>query len=132
MGSIETPNTGHIDFERSYGNIINGVSSSTKAVRHGVNPATGKALYDVPLSGQEEVDLAVQSARAAFAKWSKIPLKDRQDAVLRFADALEREKAGFAKLLTLEVGKPVWMIILSLSLSPLLCVLFVLPVISMN
>lgn len=96
-----------VNFERDFGNIINGVSVSTTVVRHGVNPATGKALYDVPLSGQAEVDEAVRCGRLAFAEWKKVPLKDRQEAVRKFADALEKETDGFARLLTLEVGKPV-------------------------
>lgn len=111
MGSIATDKDSNsllaLDFDQGFGNIIDGVSISTAAVRHGVNPATGKALYDVPLSGQAEVDEAVRCGRLAFAKWKKFPLKDRQEAVRKFADALEKEKHGFARLLTLEVGKPV-------------------------
>jgi delta 1-pyrroline-5-carboxylate dehydrogenase len=104
MGSLAAT---ALNFAGVYSNIINGVPSSTSQVHQGVNPATGEALYDVPFSGQDEVDKAVDCARSAFVKWAKVPLQDRQDAVLQFADAVEREKVCFAKLLTQEVGKTV-------------------------
>lgn len=113
MGSLASTSgqngSGHLalNFAGAFRNIINGASSDTAHIRNGVNPATGEALYDVPLSGQEDVEQAVRCARLAFEKWAKVPLKDRQDAVLRFADALEREQDPFAMLLTQEVGKTV-------------------------
>jgi acyl-CoA reductase-like NAD-dependent aldehyde dehydrogenase len=96
-----------IDYSGSFTNTINGKSLSTSKTRHGTDPVTSEALWEVPLSGQEEVDEAVKAARAAFKKWSKVPVKERQEALLRFADALEAETDKFAELLSKERGGPV-------------------------
>ena len=88
-------------------NTINGKSTSTEHTRHGINPATGKANPEVPVSTQKDVDDAVAAAKDAFKSWSQTPWAKRQEAVIAFADALEKYEQDFGKLLTQEQGKPV-------------------------
>ena len=95
-----------LDFT-TFSNVIDGKLSSTKETRHGVNPATGKPNPEVPVSTPEDVDRAVEAAQKAFKPWSKVSYEDRRKAVLAFADALEKEKESFAKMLVQEQGKPV-------------------------
>lgn len=104
MGSVGLPK---FDVFGEYYNIIDGKLSSTSETRHGINPAVGKPLSEVPVSTQQDVDAAVDAARKAFKTWSKVPYSERQDACKKFADALEKHKEDFAKLLTTEQGKPV-------------------------
>jgi acyl-CoA reductase-like NAD-dependent aldehyde dehydrogenase len=88
-------------------NTINGKSTSTERTRHGINPATGKANPEVPVSTQKDVDDAVAAAKEAFKSWSQTPWEKRRDAILAFADGLEKYEQDFGKMLTQEQGKPV-------------------------
>jgi acyl-CoA reductase-like NAD-dependent aldehyde dehydrogenase len=104
MGSVGA--TQKFDVFNGFYNTINGKLTSTEKTRHGVNPATGKALSPVPVSTQKDVDDAVAAAKEAFKSWSKVPYDDRKKAVLAFADELDKHVQDFAKLLTAEQGKP--------------------------
>jgi delta 1-pyrroline-5-carboxylate dehydrogenase len=88
-------------------NTINGKLTTTEKTRHGINPATGKANPEVPVSTQKDVDDAVAAAKEAFKTWSQEPWDKRRDAILAFADGLEKYENDFGKLLTQEQGKPV-------------------------
>lgn len=105
MGSLGS--TKDFDVFNGFYNTINGKLTTTETTRHGTNPATGKALAEVPVSTQKDVDDAVVAAKAAFKTWSKVPLAERQKAVRAYADGLEKYVQEFGKLLTSEQGKPV-------------------------
>lgn len=90
-----------------YWNVINGELESTKESRHSINPATGNSSVDVPVATREDVDRAIESAAAAFKKWSRVQWAERRRAIEAFGDALEAEKEHFSQLLTKEQGKPV-------------------------
>ncbi|MFE2558561.1 gamma-aminobutyraldehyde dehydrogenase [Streptomyces sp. NPDC059352] len=71
-----------------------------------VNPATGEAYATSPLSGQADVDAAMEAAAAAFPAWRDSTPAERQKVLLKIADAFE-ERAG--ELVAAEVentGKP--------------------------
>jgi acyl-CoA reductase-like NAD-dependent aldehyde dehydrogenase len=104
MGSVGLPK---FDVFGEYFNTIDGKLSSTSETRHGINPANGKSLPEVPVATQQDVDAAVDAARKAFKKWAKVPYADRQKALSDYADAVEKHTDDFAKLLTSEQGKPV-------------------------
>lgn len=74
--------------------------------RHGINPATAEPNPEVPLATQEDLEKAVQAARAAFKTWSKTSFAERRDSLLAYADALDATIDGFSKILTMEQGKP--------------------------
>lgn len=93
-------------FEGFY-NTINGKCTTTEKTRHGINPATAKPNPEVPVSTPKDVDDAVAAAKEAFKTWSKTPYEKRKEAVLAFADGLEKYEQDFGKLLTQEQGKPV-------------------------
>src|ERR1700710_691440 len=90
-----------------FSNTINGKLTSTEKTRHGINPATGKQNPEVPVSTPKDVDDAVAAAKEAFKSWSQESWEKRRDAVLAFADGLEKYENDFGKLLTQEQGKPV-------------------------
>ncbi|KAF3401909.1 Aldehyde dehydrogenase 5 [Penicillium rolfsii] len=90
----------------TFHNVINNELTSTAVTRHGINPATKKPNPDVPIATQEDLDKAVQAARAAFKTWSKTSFEERRAALLAYADAIDANSDGFAKTLTMEQGKP--------------------------
>ncbi|KAI1852196.1 hypothetical protein JX265_013049 [Neoarthrinium moseri] len=94
-----------LDFENFY-NVINGELTKTKEIRNGTNPSTLEKNPDVPVSTVEDVNRAVDAARAAAHAWALTPWTERQKAILSFADALSESKLAFARMQTIEQGKP--------------------------
>ena len=70
------------------------------------NPAKQSDLIGLwPRSGREDVDRAVQAARAAFPDWSRTPAPARGDILRRVGDLLTERKDEIAKAATREMGK---------------------------
>lgn len=95
-----------IEFD-SFFNVIGGKLTTTAITRSGVNPATELANAPVPVSTEDDVELAVASAKEAFNQWSATPTSQRRDMICAFADAMEENLSSFAKMLTMEQGRPV-------------------------
>ncbi|OXM16163.1 CoA-acylating methylmalonate-semialdehyde dehydrogenase [Paenibacillus herberti] len=70
-----------------------------------LNPATGKMLAEVPLSGRAEVDLAVAAAAKAFQAWHKVPVPARARLFFRYQSLLVEHRDELAELLASENGK---------------------------
>jgi len=94
-----------LDFD-TFSNVINNELKSTKTTRHSIDPSTGEALPEVPVSTKEDVDTAVSSARKAFKPWAKLGFDDRVKYILKLADAIEARFELFKKWLIMESGKP--------------------------
>jgi len=72
-----------------------------------INPATGEVAGEFPEMTDAQVDGALAAAAAAFSDWRRVPVNARV-APLRRAAALLRERApALARLMALEMGKPV-------------------------
>lgn len=71
-----------------------------------INPATGEILAHAQEGNKADIDKAVKSAREAFKVWSEMPGAVRGALLNKFADLLENKKEEFAKLDTLNTGKP--------------------------
>ncbi|PVH69722.1 putative aldehyde dehydrogenase [Cadophora sp. DSE1049] len=75
-----------------------------------INPYDGKAIpAAIQVAGPEDVDLAVQYARAAFTTgpWSKYTGFQRAACMNKFADLIEKHAGEIAKLDTICMGQPV-------------------------
>ena len=72
-----------------------------------LNPRTGGLILDLPEASTAQVDRAVAAARKAFEGWSRTTPGERAAALLRIADRVEAEAAGFAALEALNCGKPI-------------------------
>jgi betaine-aldehyde dehydrogenase len=72
-----------------------------------LNPATGEEIATAPLSGESDVDAAVQAAKEAFEEWSETTPGERALALLRIADALEEDADELSRIESLNVGKPI-------------------------
>jgi acyl-CoA reductase-like NAD-dependent aldehyde dehydrogenase len=70
------------------------------------NPATGEHLETYPEHSANEVELRLQSAWDGWKKWSRTPLPDRTAFLIRLAGLLEERAEKYARLITLEMGKP--------------------------
>lgn len=92
---------------RKLKNYINGewVESKTDQYEDVINPATKEVMCQVPISTQEDVDYAVQSAAEAFKTWSKTAVPRRARILFNYQQLLQQNKEELARLITLENGK---------------------------
>ena len=72
-----------------------------------VNPATGEVLDEVASSDAADVVDAVDAAKGAFAEWSATTPRQRAEALLKIADAVEKDLDNIQNLEIDNVGKPV-------------------------
>ncbi|OKY53986.1 aldehyde dehydrogenase family protein [Megasphaera cerevisiae] len=93
----------------SYGLYINGqwVPASDGATFHAVNPANGDVLSTCAQATKADVDAAVKASHAALPAWKKTTPAQRQDALLKIADAITANKDKLAMIETLDNGKPI-------------------------
>jgi len=73
-----------------------------------LSPRTGISIADVPVSGQEEVDRAVQAAKDAFGSWKSLSGADRGRILLKTAELVRQNVEELAKNEVLDNGKPIW------------------------
>ena len=71
-----------------------------------LNPATGEAIAEAPLSGEEDVRRAVAAAKTAFEGWSNATPGERSLALLKLADAIEEHAEEITDLEAANAGKP--------------------------
>ena len=91
---------------RDFKLLINGKLVSGAARLDVINPATEEVLAEAPRADRAQLDEAIAAAKAAFPAWSAKPIRGRGALLARLADALEARQDEFARLLTLEQGKP--------------------------
>jgi succinate-semialdehyde dehydrogenase/glutarate-semialdehyde dehydrogenase len=71
-----------------------------------INPATGETLQTFQALSNSEIEQKLQLALTTFHAERKTSFAERARRMLKAADILERDKEKFAKLMTLEMGKP--------------------------
>jgi aminobutyraldehyde dehydrogenase len=71
-----------------------------------LNPATGELLVALPEASTEQVHKAVSAAHRAFDAWSETTPMERSRMLLKLADAIEARAEQFARLESLNCGKP--------------------------
>ncbi len=71
-----------------------------------LNPATGEVLCEVPEASPEQVARAVSAASRAFESWSQTTPGERANLLLKLAAAIEDNAQTFARLESLNCGKP--------------------------
>lgn len=71
------------------------------------NPADGKTIAHVPLSGKADVDEAVAAAKKAYANWSEVPVPNRSQLLYTYRQSLEKNKKELAEIITMENGKAI-------------------------
>src|SRR5215469_13824106 len=85
------------------GQYTSGTSGNIIEVR---NPATEEIIDTAPAANAAGVDLAASAAQAAFHAWKKLPAGQKAEILHEVAHKLTERTEEFARLLTLEGGKP--------------------------
>jgi succinate-semialdehyde dehydrogenase / glutarate-semialdehyde dehydrogenase len=70
------------------------------------NPATGEVLKTFKPLTPAEIENKIQLAAVAFRAHGRAPFSERAAKMMRVAEILEQEKDECARLMTLEMGKP--------------------------
>ncbi|KAH7559079.1 aldehyde dehydrogenase domain-containing protein [Bipolaris maydis] len=94
-----------LDFEKFY-NIVDGQQRGSGQVHHGVNPATGQELWDVPVGSEKDLDDAVASAKKAFPAWRDTAVEERKALLAKVMESFQQHNDEFVNLLCKESGKP--------------------------
>jgi alpha-ketoglutaric semialdehyde dehydrogenase len=94
---------------KTYKNYIGGewVDAASGETFESTSPADGKTVGVFPRSAPEDVDRAVDAAKAAFEEWRLVPAPRRGEILFRFAQLLADSKDELTDLMTHEMGK-VW------------------------
>jgi betaine-aldehyde dehydrogenase len=71
-----------------------------------VDPSTGEAYAEAPLSGPDDVDLACEAAARAFRTWRDTTPGERSRMLLKLADAMESRADEFVAAEGRNTGKP--------------------------
>jgi 1-pyrroline dehydrogenase len=71
-----------------------------------IAPATGETIAEVPRCGAEDVDRAVETAKATLPDWLEKTPKERSELLHALADVIDDNAEELAQLESLNVGKP--------------------------
>ena len=102
-------------------NFVNGeyVEARGDARQDVVDPSTGQVVASAAISTEADVDAAYTAASKAFEEWGQTTPSERQQALLKFADAIEKRADDFIKLEAQNTGKP-WALTESEEIPPML------------
>ncbi|MEU7739687.1 gamma-aminobutyraldehyde dehydrogenase [Nonomuraea sp. NPDC049158] len=89
-------------------NFINGEYVDAKSGRFSdvIDPCTGEAYLQAPISGGEDVDTAYAAAAAAFESWGRTTPGERANLLLKVADAIDSRADEINEAECLNTGKP--------------------------
>jgi len=72
-----------------------------------LNPASGELLEEFPLASERELESALALAARAFSHWRWQIFSSRAEVLLRCAQVLENKLEEGARLISVEMGKPI-------------------------
>lgn len=93
--------------EGLFKNLVNGQWKEGKGDKliDILSPLDNSLLGKVPAMTQEEVDIAIESAKKAQKSWKNVPLNERCKVLYKAADLLEENTEELADLMVYEIGK---------------------------
>lgn len=86
-----------------------------------INPATGETLKTFQPLTDAEIAARLKQAQTAFEQYRWLSIAERSHYMQAAADILEQQKAEYAKLMTLEMGKPLQSAIAEVEKCALVC-----------
>jgi len=96
---------------QTYRNYVNGqfVASASGETFPVYDPSTEEVIARVPVANADDVDAAVQAARAAFdsGPWPKTTAQDRGRILFKLAEKVRQNAASLAELESRNTGKPI-------------------------
>lgn len=72
-----------------------------------INPATGEVIKVLDELTEDQVYQEIDKAYSTFQSWKKTSYKERKAHLKKASTILKDEKYNYAKILTLEMGKPI-------------------------
>ncbi|PIE74773.1 MAG: aldehyde dehydrogenase [Deltaproteobacteria bacterium] len=97
------------DFKPQYDNFIGGEWVAPKSGEYldNISPVHGKVLAKIPRSNEEDIDLAVSSAKSAFEDYKHYSAAQRSQMLNKIADKIEENLEYLAICETLDNGKAI-------------------------
>ncbi|MDJ0651186.1 MAG: NAD-dependent succinate-semialdehyde dehydrogenase [Xenococcaceae cyanobacterium MO_188.B19] len=86
-----------------------------------INPTTGETVVSFAPLTDAEIETKLALAESAFGKYKKTDFATRSNWLNQAAAILERDKAKFAEIMTLEMGKPLKSAIAEVEKCALVC-----------
>jgi acyl-CoA reductase-like NAD-dependent aldehyde dehydrogenase len=81
--------------------------SASEHVTLSINPATGAVLSTWPWAEAARIEQLIDQSYRTSALWARHPVARRSDILHNIAAQLRRNKAALARMITLEMGKPI-------------------------
>jgi succinate-semialdehyde dehydrogenase/glutarate-semialdehyde dehydrogenase len=72
-----------------------------------INPATGDVVATFDPTSEHDIERIVGAAHAAFQEWRTVPFAERARLMKSAAQMLTKRRADYARLMTIEMGKPI-------------------------
>ena len=72
-----------------------------------INPATGKTVHTYQEMTHEEINSVLELAHSAYGKWRLTSFAQRAPLMMKAGEILRSRKEEFARLMAVEMGKPV-------------------------
>jgi succinate-semialdehyde dehydrogenase/glutarate-semialdehyde dehydrogenase len=72
-----------------------------------INPANGEVLRGFDEASDQQVEQTLANAEAAFQGWRRTPFSERSRKMADVGAVLRRQRDDYARLITLEMGKPI-------------------------
>jgi aldehyde dehydrogenase len=96
-------------FQPRYDNFIGGkwVAPRSGQYVNNLSPITGHSICQVPRSGVEDIELALDAAHAAKDRWGRTSIAERSRILNRIADRMEENLEKLAQAETWDNGKPI-------------------------
>ena len=82
-------------------------AAATGATYDVINPATEEVIGTAAQAGPADVDEAITAAEAGLASWRRTDPWTRSRVIRRIGQLIEERREQIARLITLEVGKPI-------------------------
>ncbi|MDD2837249.1 MAG: aldehyde dehydrogenase family protein, partial [Methanothrix sp.] len=86
------------------GEQVGSLSGKTEII---CNPANQEPVAEVAVGSRQDACLALEAAKRAFPIWSAFSCQKRAEILHSAADLVRQRAEEIAKLLTLEMGKPI-------------------------
>jgi len=89
-------------------NYIDGAFTAPASNKYfdNIEPATGQVYSLIPMSDQQDVELAVSAAQKAFPVWSNMSNELRSEWMIKLADGIEARMDEFVSAESKDNGKP--------------------------
>jgi succinate-semialdehyde dehydrogenase/glutarate-semialdehyde dehydrogenase len=71
-----------------------------------INPANGAVIQSYPVHSETQVEAMISASHACFMSWRRSSFAERKAALLRVSEVISKNKNDYAKLIALEMGKP--------------------------